>query len=133
MLNKTFLFLFIITCFMGCKKYPEDPSTVHFRTAKKRLTQPTFYTQRAKSKITGINYAGSYGNDRIFFNKNGTFKGENAIVFQFNGIWEFEDEKNSLHIYNDTKSFHFKIIRLDAHYLTLENDSIRCEYKSSRP
>jgi hypothetical protein len=133
MLNKTFLFLFIITCFMGCKKYPEDPSTVHFRTAKQRLTQRTFFTEGARSTITGINYAGSPGNDFIGFFKNGDFVGEYAVFFQFNGKWEFEDKKNSLHIYNDVKSFHFKIIQLDAHILSIQNDTIRCDYNNNRP
>jgi hypothetical protein len=129
MLNKTFLFLFIITCFMGCKKYPEDPSTVHFRTAKQRLTRQSWITKFAVNKITGVNSSGSYGNDLIVFERNGNFNGENSILFQFNGKWEFEDKKKSLHIYNDVKSFHFKIIRLDPIFLHLKNDSLDCEYE----
>ncbi len=126
--------LFMVVLFIiGCKKYPEDPAIIHLRTAKQRLTQRSFITIGAGNFITGNNYSGTPGNDYIYFYKNGNFLGENALFFKFNGKWEFEDNKNNLRIYNDTKSLSFQIVRLDAHFLSIKNDSIRCNYKNTRP
>ena len=133
MLKKIILLFFVLTLLGGCKKYPEDPATIHLRTAKQRLTQRSFITDKAKSNNTGIDYSGSPGNDYVHFLKNGDFHGDHSILFQFNGKWEFEDKKNNIHIYNETKSFSFQIIRLDAHYLSLKNDTIRCDYHNTRP
>lgn len=129
MLKTTTILLFLIIAIIGgCKKYPEDPATIHLRTAKQKLSHRIWYTDRAKSTVTGIDYSGSQGSDRIHFYKSGTFEGENALLFKFNGKWEFKDRKNKLRIFNDTKSFSFHIIRLDAHNLSIKNDSIRCDY-----
>lgn len=128
-MNRKITILFLIIVLVGgCKKYPEDPGTIHLRTAKKRLVRQIWITDRVINKNTGVNYSGSPGNDIIIFDKNGNFNGENAEFFKFNGEWEFEDKKNNLHIYNDAKSFTFKIMRLDAYFLHFKNDSIDCNY-----
>lgn len=125
--TKIILFFITIILLGGCKKYPEDQSYPHLRTAKQRLTN-TFFTDIAKNFITGIDYSGSLGNDYISFKRCGDFIGENSELFNFNGKWEFEDKKNNLRIYNETKSFSFRIIRLDNDFLSIENDSIKAKY-----
>lgn len=114
--------------FVGCKKYPEDESSSTLRTAKKRLTCQIWFTSYAVNTISGANYSGSQGNDNIRFKKNGEFTGESSILYGFNGNWEFTDDKNYLHIYNNSKSFLLKIIQLDASTLHLKNDSLNCYY-----
>lgn len=127
MMKQILLSLVIAFC-CSCKKYPEDSSSSRVRTAKKRLTCQLWFTSYAVNRISGVDYSGSQGNDNIRFNKNGEFNGESSILYGFNGNWEFTDDKNNLHIYNNSKSFIFKIIQLDASTLHLKNDSLDCYY-----
>jgi len=131
-MKKILLLLLSIIYLSGCKKYPEDPATIHLRSVKQRLTQRAFFTDQVKS-ISGNDYSGISGNDYINFFKSGNFMGEQSAFFGFNGNWEFIDKKNSIRIYNDYKSFTFQIIQLDASNLYLKNDTLTCRYHNNRP
>ncbi len=130
--KKIIIYILLGGIIISCKKYPEDTATIHLRTAKRRLTQLTFWTDYAENTNTGVNYSGIHGDDYIYFNKNGNFIGEHSVLFNFNGKWEFENKKNNLHIYNEVKSFSFEILQLDAEHLYMRNDSIRCKYHNIR-
>ena len=129
MLHKIIFSLSFLIILAGCKKYPEDTPPTHLTTAKMRLTSKTWITEMVRNRITGADFSGSNGNDRIVFKNDGSFDGANSVFFHFKGNWEFINRKNAIHLFNTGNSYDFKILRLDSQHLVFENDSIYCRYR----
>ncbi|MES2141179.1 MAG: hypothetical protein V4511_15840 [Bacteroidota bacterium] len=141
MLKKVALICILITLIDGCKKYPEDDAS-HLFTAMRRLTNHDWYIKKYENMTTY-----TYGFGFIFteipfkFSKNGTCTGGgtvsvfdgngnnsyiNLYVFNFNGTWEFIENKNKIKVTHNP--YHYtvwKIDQLDRTTMIIESDSIK--------
>ena len=119
------LICFLFT-FEGCKKYPEDDTIGHLRTAKCRLTRYRWF---------GGGSCGTCPNPSRYphtlsFSKKGRYYSDLNSHFWYSGNWKFDKKKANIILTDDSLHIDwiFIIRQLEDGDLRLEHDTFNLGY-----
>jgi hypothetical protein len=130
MLKKIALLIFVIAFIEGCKKYPEDKNLFHLETAKMRLCGGTwsFDSWEVLHSYPISTPGPDFYELSTTFSKSGNCAGDGGMgrCGNFDGTWEFTNNKNSIRItHNPAWITIWNIKRLDRKYMVICSDSLQ--------
>ena len=147
MLKKVGIICIMIVFIVGCKKYPDDEH-IHLFTAQHRLTNHTWHFQKWEN-VTSYSYSflsSGIKEQPVTFYGGGTCEGggtwsytdgngffhSDPYLFNFNGTWEFLENKDKIRItHNSNHSTVWNIYELDKSVFAIANDSIKYYFEKS--
>ena len=118
--------------FGGCKKYDENESFLHLRTPEARLAG-SWTSQEVAASDSSIVWTDFFSPDNL--QMTATFDKAGSVVFQqeskeFEGLWDFNDDKSVLHIRSLTSPQDSDAVALDLYWeiLGLEGDRLEAAH-----